>query len=186
MRHVLRCVLGSAAIASAVLVTACQSTSNSAPSSGPTSTTVSQSAPMSTPTTTVVSQPGLSAAQIYVVGRDGPRAIAPSTIFLSGDSTLYVENASWTSWTTTEATGSGAMIVNDCDPDCANGHHFRYPVSIQLDKPVKTSCDQIWSMNAFIFTGPVPSLALTPPVMQHNGHAEMDLTIDPATLVHNC
>jgi hypothetical protein len=184
MGFVLRCALGAVAVAGVTLVAACQSIPSSAPPPRPAPTSITttvptstSSAPVSTPTA-VVSQPGLSAAQIYLVGKDGPKAIEPKEIFLSGDSTLYVENATWTSWTTADAAGSGVMVLNDCVPYCAAGHLLRYPVTIHLDQPQQTSCGQIWGGNVFTFTGSVPSLDLTPPVVHRNGHAEMDLTPD--------
>ena len=104
------------------------------------------------------------------------RSIAPNFVALSGDSTLYVEKVNWSSWTTTEAIGSGVLQAHDCRPDCAGGRPFFYPVAIHLVKPVMTSCgSKAWGLNEFVFTGSVPAPGLTG-LVHRNGHTELDRT----------
>jgi len=178
MRFVLRCALGAIAVTGVTLVAACQSASTGAPAPAPSvaptsTTTVALPATTTVPITTRPATATVATARIYLVDVNNQKSIVPHSIALSGDSTLYVDKVKWTSWTFTGATGNGVMLIDDCVPDCARGHQSQYPVTIHLTKPVQAQCGPVWSSEAFVFTGPVPSE--TPTFLHRNGAAEWDL-----------
>ena len=43
----------------------------------------------------------------------------------------------WTVWDDRHAAGVGIAHVNDCRPDCADGHYARYRVTVRLAHPRK-------------------------------------------------
>jgi hypothetical protein len=60
----------------------------------------------------------------------------PAQLTLScGDHNNYLTKLKWSSWTTTQATGSGTNEVNNCTPSCVAGHFKAYPVLVTLSKP---------------------------------------------------
>ncbi len=83
----------------------------------------------SLPVPTTRALPTLDVPPVY----DG---IKPREVGFSADSTNDLTNITWSSWTTTSATGSGTWTYESCDPDCANGPTTPYPATIQLSQPV--------------------------------------------------
>ncbi len=79
--------------------------------------------------------PGIPVLEISSPGEtfDG---IKPSTIDFSNDSTNIITNLTWSSWTTTGASGQGTWEDLSCNPDCATGPETPYPASITLSDPV--------------------------------------------------
>lgn len=66
-------------------------------------------------------------------------AVRPSTIMLAcGDGNASLTHLSWSSWTGTEATGSGFYRYNTCTPFCADGTFVSVPALVQLGYPVQT------------------------------------------------
>ena len=59
-----------------------------------------------------------------------PRRLNPSV-----DGSLYVRGMQWTVWGDREAVGAGIAHVNDCKPDCADGHYTKYRVTVRLAQP---------------------------------------------------
>jgi hypothetical protein len=41
----------------------------------------------------------------------------------------------WASWTRTQATGSGAVWLNSCTPNCAEGKFIPYAVEVRAFRP---------------------------------------------------
>ncbi len=75
-------------------------------------------------TTTYFAQYGVS-GHAYM-----PRRLNPSV-----DGSLYVTGMHWTRWDDRRAVGRGLAHVNDCKPDCADGHYATYRVTVHLAKP---------------------------------------------------
>ncbi len=46
-----------------------------------------------------------------------------------------LEKISWSSWTTTGATGTATHGINDCKPSCAQGTYTYFPVNVRLIHP---------------------------------------------------
>ena len=59
-----------------------------------------------------------------------PRRLNPSV-----DGSLYVQGMQWTVWDDRQAVGDGIAHVNDCNPDCADGHYTEYRVTVRLAQP---------------------------------------------------
>ena len=59
-----------------------------------------------------------------------PRRLNPSV-----DGSLYVRGMEWTVWDDRHAVGDGIAHVNDCNPDCADGHYTKYRVTVRLAQP---------------------------------------------------
>lgn len=57
----------------------------------------------------------------------------PSDIIITcADANIAMENAHWHTWTLTSATGTADYVVNDCIPNCAEGHFHRYRANVEL------------------------------------------------------
>jgi hypothetical protein len=68
----------------------------------------------------------------------GP-AIEPATIVLAcGDGNAFLGHLDWSTWTVTEAQGSGLFFHNTCQPDCADGTFVASPATVTLSDPVLT------------------------------------------------
>ncbi len=66
-------------------------------------------------------------------------SVKPTSLVVAcADNGIGVEDLSWASWTTTEATGTGSVWENDCAPNCAGGTIHHYPASVMLTD-VKTT-----------------------------------------------
>ena len=59
-----------------------------------------------------------------------PRRLNPSV-----DGSLFVRGMQWTVWDDRQAAGDGIAHVNDCKPDCADGHYATYRVTVRLAQP---------------------------------------------------
>jgi hypothetical protein len=63
-----------------------------------------------------------------------------SLLLVCSDGTAGLQNLTWSHWgpsvTTTgslgTATGTGEFFLNDCNPNCAQGHDQTYPVQVTL------------------------------------------------------
>ena len=62
-------------------------------------------------------------------------AYKPSRLNPSVDGSLYVGAMRWTVWDDRRAVGDGIAHVNDCTPDCADGHYATYRVTVRLAQP---------------------------------------------------
>jgi hypothetical protein len=57
----------------------------------------------------------------------------PTTITLTcADGGIRIESITWQSWNTVEASGSGTLLENTCNPDCSTGNYVSQDASITL------------------------------------------------------
>ena len=69
---------------------------------------------------------------------------------------------SWSTWTGTEAVGSGKEDLNDCIPDCAMGSRHLVPVVLTFSRPVRDCSAQpgttrwFWSQVSFSYPQGLP------------------------------
>jgi len=139
VRHLLGIVAG---LLLAAGVSACQSTDTAtSPASSPASASASGTAPGSARTATYFAQGGLS-----------DRAYKPRRLNPSADGSLYVTHVHWTQWNNRAAVGTGIAHVNDCTPDCADGHFATHPVAVRLTQPHKYCGSRYFT--TFRLTGP--------------------------------
>ena len=171
----------------ALLLTACSSPAGSAASSPP--GTPSTSAPVTGPTVPA-STPGTSApvtgptAPGTPASSQGPAA-APtgastflaaaqslngtllhepacggSGCALSGDSTAFLSQMKWTTWSGSEAVGTGTYKLDDCNPNCAAGQVYSLATVVTLSQPVKVCSASgtrwVWTHAFFIFLQGLP------------------------------
>jgi len=175
----------------AVLLTACNSSTSSAGSSpagtaGAVSTP-GTSGPITGPTTppsapgtpgpvtgpaTPPSSPGLAAAPtgagtFLAAAQDlnGTLLHEPACggygCALSGDSTAFLSRMTWTTWSGSEAVGTGRYKLDDCNPDCAGGHVYSVATVVTLSQPVKVCSSSgtrwVWSHASFAFPNGLPA-----------------------------
>jgi hypothetical protein len=91
----------------------------------------------------------------------GKFAVRPGEIGLSGDGSSFLAGArqhgrqrrsnpnwagriAWSSWTATQAIGSGANWHDNCEPDCASGHYYPSPVRLRAYDPSKGHFTRLW------------------------------------------
>jgi hypothetical protein len=70
----------------------------------------------------------------------GPPAVRPAHLLMGCANALNprVKVVSWTTWTSTGATGKGIVNLNTCIPDCATGKNITYSATITLSDPLFT------------------------------------------------
>jgi hypothetical protein len=56
---------------------------------------------------------------------------------LSGDSTAFLVDMKWSSWTAKHAVGSGTYNIDSCNPDCAGGKVYHVATVVTFSQPVK-------------------------------------------------
>ena len=166
----------------AVLLTACNSSaasspagtpSTSAPITGPT-TPPSTSGPVIGPTTppsSPTSSPGLAAAptgaSTFLAAAQflngtllHQPACGGSGCALSGDSTAFLFQMKWTTWSGSEALGTGTYKLDDCSPNCAAGQVYSLATVVTLSQPVKVCSSSgtrwVWTHAFFIFPQGLP------------------------------
>jgi hypothetical protein len=80
---------------------------------------------------------------------------------LSGDSTTFLSNMTWTSWSGAEAVGTGTYKIDDCNPNCAAGHVYSVATMVTLSQPVEvcsaSGTHWVWSQASFTFPDGLPT-----------------------------
>jgi hypothetical protein len=150
--------------------------STSAPISGPTTppTTTGTSGPVTGPTappSTPASSPSPAAAPTGAGTFLAAEQSLNGTLLhepacggfgcaLSGDSTAFLFHMTWTTWSGTEAVGTGTYKLDDCNPDCAGGHVYSVATVVTLSQPVKVCASSgtrwVWTHASFTFPGGLP------------------------------
>jgi hypothetical protein len=126
----------------------------------------SSSAPASSPATAAAS-PSAAGTDTYLAeGQDlnGPLLHRPICggygCGLSGDSTAFLFQMTWTAWSGTVAVGLGTYRLNDCEPNCATGHVYSVSTQVILSQPVKACFPSgirwVFSRAAFTFPDGLP------------------------------
>jgi hypothetical protein len=158
---------------------ACGTTTNGAqaPATQPTTSTTT-----TTQRTTTVVPPTTASvpAKIYAAFCTVTKTPAPTELSLSCVGSNKLRQATWSTWNYDHADGTGALTLNNCQPDCLTGTGVDYPVSVRLDTPGQTTCGAVWTRAVFTYLGAPPKGA---DVTYHNGKATFTLTTNPATVV---
>jgi hypothetical protein len=58
--------------------------------------------------------------------------VQPRQIYLSADGARYADGLTWTGWGQPQATATGILHVNHCQPSCVGGTSSIYPVTVTL------------------------------------------------------
>jgi serine/threonine protein kinase, bacterial len=109
--------------------------STTTPGSSTFQTTAPVVAPL--PPTTTTQSIGIALPACY---RNVPISERPTTISLACKG-HWVEDVTWSMWTTSSADGSGMEMVKNCTPDCAGGQVFRNRVMLHFDAPQPATAD---------------------------------------------
>ena len=163
----------SSAAAPAVTTSAATASASAAPS-GSISATVSAGAV--TPVSPDSSSPAVTGGA--VVNPGGPMKPAGSAVYLaeggdvrgtavhepscaagcplSGDGTTQLSAMTWSTWTGTEAVGSGTEKIDGCTPNCATGKLYAVKVTVTFTKPVHVCAAGVshWDWTQASFTWP--------------------------------
>src|ERR1039457_2136807 len=79
---------------------------------------------------------------------------------LSGDSTAILSAMKWSVWSATEAVGTGTYKLDDCNPSCAAGVVSDVATVVTLSQPVKVCSPAgtrwFWSRASFAFPHGLP------------------------------
>jgi hypothetical protein len=109
---------------------------NSHMSTAPTTTTTVIPTTTSLPPTTTTTPPSDLPAAPNCDPQLGGSGFEPTLIFIGcATSADNLGNIVWSSWTATNATGTAAHNINDCQPDCAGGSFSSFPVEVTLSDP---------------------------------------------------
>ena len=66
----------------------------------------------------------------------GVCTVKPTEIGYSGDATNVVTTITWSSWTTTGASGQGTSDIDSCNPNCAQAPPSLVPSTVTMSAPV--------------------------------------------------
>jgi hypothetical protein len=79
---------------------------------------------------------------------------------LSGDSTTILYRMNWTTWSATEAVGTGTYQVDACNPSCAAGPVYPVAAVVTFSQPVKVCSASgtrwFWSRASFRYPDGLP------------------------------
>jgi hypothetical protein len=161
----------------ALLVTACNSSSSSAAASAsspasapatpssPSSASGPASAPASPPASPSVTASATGTSTFLAQGQDinGTALYRPacnSGCPLSGDSTAILDKMRWSTWSATEAVGTGIYKLDGCNPSCAAGPIYSVATVVTLSDPVKVCSSSgtrwFWTRASFTFPRGLP------------------------------
>ena len=72
----------------------------------------------------------------YVDCGIGAAKFEPSQLMVAcGDGSFFITNVKWDDWESARAGGVGVGHLNDCTPDCAEGHFHTFSVAVDLSRP---------------------------------------------------
>jgi len=79
---------------------------------------------------------------------------------LSGDSTAILDKMTWSTWSASEAVGTGTYSLNACNPNCAAGPVYPVATVVTLSQPVKVCSSSgprwYWTRASFTFPNGLP------------------------------
>ena len=80
---------------------------------------------------------------------------------LSGDGTTQLSAMTWSTWTGTEAVGSGTEKIDGCTPNCATGKLYAVKVTVTFTKPVHVCAAGVsrwyWTQASFTWPNSLPA-----------------------------
>jgi hypothetical protein len=62
----------------------------------------------------------------------GEMRTEPAQLLTSGDGSGYVRAVTWSDWGDPTASGAGTLEIDNCRPNCAQGHFTGYPATITV------------------------------------------------------
>jgi len=150
-------------VCAALMATACNSNGSVAVSASSPATSASHGP---TPPPSTAPATGATASSTFLAqGQDINGTVlhlppCPSGCALSGDSTAFLDKMTWSSWSATEAVGTGTYELDGCDPNCAAGPIYHVPAVVTLSNPVKACSSSgprwFWTRATFRFPNGLP------------------------------
>jgi hypothetical protein len=138
----------------ALLVTACNSSGSSAVASVSSAPATHPSPPPPTGTSTFLAQgQDINGTLLHMPACN-------SGCPLSGDSTAILDKMTWSTWSATEAVGTGTYRLDGCNPNCAAGPVYPVATVVTLSDPVKacspSGTRRVWTRASFTFPHGLP------------------------------
>jgi hypothetical protein len=88
----------------------------------------------------------------------GRPVVKPMSVTLTcADGGFTVENLKWTGWGESFAAATGTGRINDCEPDCADGHFNNYPMLLAVaGRQTCPNGEPAYERVVYAFVGPSP------------------------------
>jgi hypothetical protein len=182
-------VAGGGLVCVALLVTACGSSNSStaAPTPNAASSTTAPATAAGSPSVSgpapgapAVSSPATASASVSLAQTAANTFLAPAQdttqtplykpacdgygCALSGDSTAFLYRMKWSTWSATQAVGTGTYKLDACNPSCAAGPVYPVATVVTLSQPVKVCSSPgthwVWSHASFTFPDGLPKALL--------------------------
>lgn len=131
-----------------------------APSTRPQATQSAPSArvPTSSRTLDPAAQSARAAVTYLAECLDDELVQRPRSFTLScGDGNQSLDSLRWSNWGADRATASGSMVLNTCEPSCANGTMRRYPVRVVASRLVEGEASATYRTLVVTVVGPLPA-----------------------------
>jgi hypothetical protein len=80
-----------------------------------------------------------------------------SILIYCGDGNGYLGGLQWSTWGASSATATGVAHLNDCTPNCADGHFKSYAAAATLSRPRNCKGAMVFTQLVWRFTGKKPS-----------------------------
>lgn len=101
--------------------------------------------------------PQTASYQVWIDPTQAPLSTAtpaykPANVELAGDGTYELQNMTWQSWSSSEATGTGIAHIDDCSLTCAGGRWHDVPVKAVFSQPVR-DCTAQYGQGANVSSG---------------------------------
>jgi hypothetical protein len=89
-----------------------------------------------------------------------PQVRPTSYVLACADGNDRLIDLHWTNWVPESATGTGVQYLNDCTPNCAEGHFDSYPVDIAVSGGYRSGPNEPFAYTKILltFTGPRPTV----------------------------
>lgn len=85
--------------------------------------------------TTTPPKPSAARAVFPQKGHAADPVVRPTVLTVAADGSVTIRDLTWSVWGSTTASGTGTESINDCKPNCANGHMTDQLVKVTLTQP---------------------------------------------------
>jgi hypothetical protein len=93
----------------------------------------------------------------YPQGQDAQAPVyRPRTLIIFPDGSFGVRPVRWSHWTVKRAEGRGTARADNCQPNCAQGHYRKDPVTVTLYKPRTVCGKRFFTAVRLHYTGKLP------------------------------
>ncbi|MCR1785436.1 hypothetical protein KVF89_23060 [Nocardioides carbamazepini] len=97
------------------------------------------------------------AAVTYLLDCVGEPVASPATVTVAcADGNQSLTDLAWSDWGADEATATGTMVANDCEPSCAEGTDVTVPVKVAVSDIVEGEASATYGTITVTVQGDVP------------------------------